>query len=248
MQSLQTPDGHPLDAVSTKLYHALASLARLNFLLVGMMLIAGNMLCAASVFGLAIPLYKAGALETLLAGGFTLGQPIRKRLGLCYAIALILPELGLIWAGIEQIRYSVIPPWDMITAVGGCAALMNLLEAMRLARYRPDGFPLMRAMVPPLRGSLPYSLAVIIAGLATAVSHTAWIDLATGIGITLLNFRAPKLLDRVAQLEVVDTAWETRTVRGLVADYPALAILLTPTWQEAAQTYRRLKSLRGNLG
>lgn len=246
MQRLQTPAGRPLDAASADLYTAMAALARLNFLLVGMMLIAGNMLCSASMFGLAIPFYKAGVIETLLASSFTLAQPARRRLALCYSIALIVPELGLIWAGIEQIGYSAVPPWNMMMGVGGCALLMNLLEAMRLARYRPREVSLWRAMGPTLRARLPFSLAIIVAGGATAVMHTAWVDLAVGVVMAIWHIGTHKLLDRVANLEVAETAPETDRTRDLVADYPLLAILLTPAWQEAAKAYRCLQDQTGD--
>lgn len=245
MHILQTPDGRPLDDISVKLYNAVATISRLNFTFVGLLLVGGCEIRSASIIGLAIPFYKAGSIEALLAGGFTLGQPLRKRLSLFYSVALIVPELGVLWLMLEHIQSSIIPPWDSIMIGGACAILMSMLEAARLARYRAPRLSLSRAMRPALRASLPYGLAVVFAGVTTLVFRSGSTDLAVGIGIVAVNIDAHRLLDRVACLRLVDTVPETEIVQKLVEDYPLLGIVRTSAWQTAAATYRRFESLRG---
>ncbi|MFT3977722.1 MAG: hypothetical protein QM688_11490 [Sphingomonas bacterium] len=246
MERLQAPDGWPLDSGSVRVFRDITSIARLNFLFVGLLLIVANGVCSAGIFGLAVPFYQSAATYTLLASAFILRQSIRQKLRKFYAVALIVPELGIIWATIEEIRLSVIPGWSWVVLAGGWGIFMNIFQALRLGRYRPPGFPLVRAMLPLLRASLPYSIAVTLAGVITALTRVAWIDLLVGIAIAALHYRAPRLLDRVSRLEIADTAHEDRSLLQLANDYPPLAIILTPGWQSAARTYRQRGELHGN--
>ena len=70
-----------------------------------------------------------------------------------------------------------------------------------LARHRQHGGSLAKAAFLSARNDVFANAAIIVAGVLTAYLHSAWPDLATGIGIAALNAGAAKEVWEAARSE-----------------------------------------------
>ncbi len=70
-----------------------------------------------------------------------------------------------------------------------------------LARYRQHSGSLTRAAFLSARNDVLANLAIIAAGLVTALTQSAWPDLIVGLGIAIMNADAAKEIYQVAREE-----------------------------------------------
>lgn len=235
------------ESASAKLQQSLDRDSKLQFNFSGFFLIIGFMVRSASVFSLGFIFYLTAAIEGLLAGCFSLGTPMRQRLGSFYTFGLLVPVAGIVWCVIDRVRLPTVPPWDWMVSAGVCAVVININEARIMAKYRAPDVPLGQAMAGALRANLPQSLSVVGAGIVTVASQSPWIDILVALGIALSHLGAPHLLKRLAEFDVGESGTGGAVAYQLAITHPRLGILLTPAWQEGAAAVRRKAALRRSV-
>lgn len=127
------------------------------------------------------------ALNLLIFAGIGWSLRNRARLGMVLALILLLPALATAYAAWEKVS-EMTPPAPLPLTLAGLGALaVNLACAMMLARHREGGGSLTRAAYLSARNDAYANLAIIGAGLATALTLSPWPDLVVAAGIAVLN-------------------------------------------------------------
>ena len=129
-------------------------------------------------------------LLILVALGWTARH--RARVGTALAGILLVPGLATLWTAWEKLTAPIAPaPVPMTLAAAGAFAV-NFSCALMLARYRNHSGSLTRAAFLSSRNDVLANIAIIGAGLLTALTVSAVPDLVVGLGIFLLNFNAAR--------------------------------------------------------
>ena len=117
----------------------------------------------------------------------------RARLGMCLAAILLAPGIATLWTAWSKFNLPVPPSPVALTLTGTGALAVNLLCAFLLAQHRHSGGSLTRAAFLSARNDAFANLAIIGAGLVTAMLwHSAWPDLIVGLGIAAMNADAAR--------------------------------------------------------
>lgn len=124
-------------------------------------------------------------LLILLALGWSLKA--RAKLGMFLALLLLVPGLATAWMAWEKFHSLSVPEPFLLSVTGLGAFAVNMLCAVKLARFRHHGGSLTKAAFFSARNDVFANAAIIIAGLITAAIDSGWPDLIVGIGIGVLN-------------------------------------------------------------
>lgn len=123
-----------------------------------------------------------------------LGWSARRRsiVGMILAAVLFAPAVATAWTVWEKFNFPV-PPAAMPLSITGLGALVvNLFCAFILARVRDHHGSLTRAAFLSARNDALANVAIIAAGLITAITPTVWPDLLVGLGIFAMNLDASR--------------------------------------------------------
>lgn len=94
------------------------------------------------------------------------------------------------------------PPAPVPLSLAGCGALVvNLFCASLLVRFRAQSGSLTRAAFLSARNDALANIAIIAAGLVTAVTISPWPDLLVGLGILVMNLDAAREVYTAARRE-----------------------------------------------
>jgi Co/Zn/Cd efflux system component len=123
-----------------------------------------------------------------------LGWNARRRsiVGMGLAAILFVPAIATAWMAWQKFNLPLPPAPLPLTLAGFGALAVNLFCAFRLARFRTHSGSLTRAAFLSSRNDALANVAIIAAGLATAVTASAWPDLGVGLGIFALNLDASR--------------------------------------------------------
>ena len=129
-------------------------------------------------------------------------SPHRRALvGMALAAILLAPGLATLWTAWEKFAVPV-PPAPVPLSLAGCGALaINLFCAFLLARFRALSGSLMRAAFLSARNDAWANIAIIAAGLITAMTVSPWPDLIVGLGIFVMNLDAAREVYTAARRE-----------------------------------------------
>ena len=141
------------------------------------------------------------ALNLLIFAGIGWSLRNRARLGMVLAGILLLPALATAYAAWEKVA-DMAPPAPLPLTLAGLGALaVNLTCAVMLARHRDGGGNLTRAAYLSARNDAYANLAIIGAGLVTALTLSPWPDLVAAAGIAVLNADSAMDLLKAARAE-----------------------------------------------
>lgn len=121
----------------------------------------------------------------LLALGWSVRARARVAMGL--AAALLVPGLATLWTAWEKFSAPVVPQPLPLSLTGLGALAVNLTCALLLVRFRHHSGSLTKAAFLSARNDVLANMAIIAAGLVTALTRSIWPDLAVGIGIAAIN-------------------------------------------------------------
>lgn len=133
------------------------------------------------------------AINLLIFAGLGWSLRNRARLGTLLAAILLVPGLATAWAAYEKFSDFTAPSPVPLTLTGIGALLVNLACALMLARHRDGHGSLTRAAYLSARNDVAANVAIIAAGLATAVilarwpAFAPWPDLVAAAGIAIIN-------------------------------------------------------------
>jgi Co/Zn/Cd efflux system component len=138
-------------------------------------------------------------LLILLALGWSARH--RARMGMVLAAVLLVPGVATLWTAWQKFT-TPMPPSPLALSLAGVGALaVNFSCAIMLARYRQHSGSLTRAAFLSARNDVLANVAIIVAGLVTALTRSGWPDLIVGLGIALMNADAAREIYQVAREE-----------------------------------------------
>lgn len=141
------------------------------------------------------------AINLLIFAGLGWSLANRARLGTLMAGILMVPALATAYAAYEKFS-TLSPPAPLPLTLTGLGALaVNVVCATMLSRHRAGAGSLTRAAWLSARNDAYANLAIIAAGLATALQPSPWPDLIAAAGIAVLNADSAGDIFRAAAAE-----------------------------------------------
>ncbi len=139
---------------------------------------------------------------------FALGWSLKRRaqVGMLLAVVLLVPSIATVWAAWQKLNLPVAPDPTLLSLTGAGALLINLTCAFILARFRHQSGSLTKAAFYSARNDALANVAIIGAGLITAITLSPWPDLVVGVGIFFMNLDAAR--------EVYEAAREEHALSG----------------------------------
>lgn len=135
----------------------------------------------------------------VVALGWTLAR--RALVGKMLAGILLVPGLATLWMAWEKFLLPLPPESIPLSVTGAGALAVNFSCALMLTRYRHHAGSLTRAAFLSARNDVLANVAIMMAGLVTAYTLTAWPDLIVGIGIAMMNADAAREVYATAREE-----------------------------------------------
>lgn len=145
-----------------------------------------------SLFADSIDFLEDTALNVLILVALGWHPQHRARLGFVLAIVLLVPGLATLWTAWQQLLAPVAPPPRALSLTALGALAVNCSCALLLARVRNAGGSLLRAAFLSARNDVWANLAILAAAGLTFTSHSAWPDLAVGLGILAMSLGAAR--------------------------------------------------------
>jgi Co/Zn/Cd efflux system component len=198
---LNAPELTTSPAVDAGLRRVIVLVALLNLAYFGVEFTVALVIGSVSLFADSVDFLEDAAVNFLIfvALGWTAVR--RARVGMLLAGILLLPALAFLWALWSKFQ-TPIPPAPMpLTLTGLGALVINLSCAFMLARYRSHRGSLTRAAFLSARNDAFANVAIIAAGLVTAVFPSVWPDVVVGLGIAYMNVDAAKEVWEAARSE-----------------------------------------------
>ncbi|WP_336488889.1 cation transporter [Methylobacterium nigriterrae] len=177
----------PHPAPSPGLRPVVARVAGLNLAYFGIEIAVALGIGSVALIADSLDFLEDAAINLLIFAGLGWSLRNRARLGTAMAGILLVPAIATAYAAYEKVS-DLVPPAPVPLALTGLGALaVNLACALMLARHRHGAGSLTRAAYLSARNDAFANLAVIAAGLVTALYPSAWPDLVAAAGIALLN-------------------------------------------------------------
>lgn len=154
-----------------------------------------------ALFADSIDFLEDFSVNLLIAVALGWSVAARARVGMVLAGILVVPALSLLWALWSKFSQPLPPEPFALSMTGGGALLVNLACAFMLARFRFHSGSLTRATFLSARNDAAANVAIIIAGVTTAVTHSIWPDIIVGLGIAALNIDAAQEVWTAARAE-----------------------------------------------
>ena len=154
-----------------------------------------------SLFADSVDFFEDAAVNFLIFIALAWTATNRARVGMALAGILLLPVLAFIWALWSKLN-SPVPPESLSLGVTGLGALViNLTCAFMLARYKHHAGSLTKAAFLSARNDALANIAIIGAGIITALHASVWPDVIVGLGIAYMNADAAKEVWQAARAE-----------------------------------------------
>ena len=154
-----------------------------------------------SLFADSVDFLEDASINILIAVALGWTAVWRARLGMVLAGIILVPGLATLWTAWEKFMLPAPPAPIPLSLTGVGALAVNLTCALLLARFRAHSGSLTRAAFLSARNDAFANVAIIAAGLATAVLLTGWPDLIVGLGIAALNAGAAREVWNAAREE-----------------------------------------------
>ena len=155
-----------------------------------------------SLFADSIDFLEDASINLLILVGLGWSAAGRGRLGSALALILLVPGLATLWTAWGKLSLPVAPDPVPLSLSGLGALAVNGACALMLAQFRHGGGSLTRAAFLSARNDAVANLAIVAAGLATALAwRSAWPDLLVGLGIAAMNADAAREVWQAARAE-----------------------------------------------
>jgi Co/Zn/Cd efflux system component len=188
--------------------HALRSTVRnvaaLNLGYFGIEFAVALAIGSVSLFADSVDFLEDGAINLLILAGLGFTAARRAKLGMLLALVILVPGLATLWTAWQNFSTGLVPEALPLSVTGFGAFVVNLTCARLLAPFRSVGGSLTRAAFLSARNDVAANIAIVIAGLLTAVTRSHWPDLIVGLGIAALNAGAAFEIYGAARAEHAD--------------------------------------------
>lgn len=190
------------DAVVPALRRVVTTVALLNLGYFGIEFAVALAIGSVSLFADSVDFLEDASVNLLILVALRWSAAARAKLGMGLAVILLLPALAGLWTAGAKFFTPVVPDPLPLTVTGLGALLVNLSCALMLARVRHHQGSLTRAAFLSARNDALANVAIIAAGLVTALWwQSIWPDLIVGIGIACLNADAAREVWEAAHAE-----------------------------------------------
>ena len=154
-----------------------------------------------SLFADSIDFLEDTAVNLLILLALSWRPERRAGVGMLLAAVLLAPGIATLWTAWQKYGAPVPPAAVPLSLTGLGALVVNLSCAILLARFRQAAGSLTRAAFLSARNDVAANVAIIAAGLITALTHSVWPDLVAGIGIFAMNLDAAREVFAAARAE-----------------------------------------------
>jgi Co/Zn/Cd efflux system component len=154
-----------------------------------------------SLFADSVDFLEDASINLLIAVALGWSAANRARLGMALAVILLLPALATLWMAWQKFSVPVPPAPLPLSLTGAGALAVNLTCALLLARFRARGDSLTRAAFLSARNDAFANAAIVLTGVLTLATLSAWPDLIVGLGIAMLNADAAREVMQAARKE-----------------------------------------------
>jgi Co/Zn/Cd efflux system component len=170
------------------LRRAVRWVAALNLGYFGVEFAAALAIGSVALFADSIDFLEDASVNLLILLALGWSAAARARLGMVLAAILLAPGVATLWTAWEKVNSPVAPDPVALSATGLGALAVNVVCAVMLARHRATGGSLSRAAFLSARNDAFANLAIIGAGLVTALAwRSAWPDVIVGLAIAAMN-------------------------------------------------------------
>jgi Co/Zn/Cd efflux system component len=188
---------------ASQLRRAIAIVGLLNLAYFGIEFSVASTIGSVSLFADSVDFLEDASVNFLILAALTWSAQNRARVGMILALLLLVPGAATLWTAWHKVAMPVAPEPFALSATGIGALIVNVTCAFILVRYRNHSGSLTRAAFLSARNDALANVAIVAAGLVTAlVWRSSWPDLIVGIAIALMNIDAAR--------EVWTTAHEER--------------------------------------
>jgi Co/Zn/Cd efflux system component len=180
----------PANTGGAALRRAVRLVALLNLSYFGVEFAVALGIGSVSLFADSIDFLEDAAVNGLILVALGWNAHRRSLVGMVLAAILLAPGLATLWTAWAKVAVPVPPAPVPLSLAGGGALAVNLCCALLLARFRAQSGSLTRAAFLSARNDAMANIAIIAAGLVTAVTISPWPDLLVGLGIFVMNLDA----------------------------------------------------------
>lgn len=179
-----------------------AIVALLNLAYFGVEFVVALRIGSVALFADSVDFLEDTLVNTLILIALRWSARRRAGVGMALAAILLLPGVATLWTAWHKFGVPTVPAPGPLTVTGVGALAVNLVCALLLARQRHASGSLTRAAFLSARNDAAGNVAIIAAGLVTAlVWRSAWPDLIVGLGIAALNADAARDVWQAARQE-----------------------------------------------
>jgi len=154
-----------------------------------------------SLFADSIDFLEDTSLNLLILVGLYWSPRNRGRLGMVLSVILLIPGLATVWTAWLKFTSPIVPAPIPLSLTGLGALIVNTTCALILARFRGHGGSLTRAAFLSARNDALANIAIILTGVVTSYTVSAWPDLIVGLGIAAMNAGAAIEVWQAARIE-----------------------------------------------
>lgn len=191
----------PISTDGAVIRRAVRLVALLNLGYFGIEFAVALGIASVSLFADSIDFLEDAAVNGLILAALGWSAQRRSLVGMALAAILLAPGLATLWTAWEKCIAPVPPAPVPLSLAGGGALAVNLFCALLLARFRAQSGSLTRAAFLSARNDVLANIAIIAAGLVTAVTVSPWPDLMVGLGIFVMNLDAARQVYTAARRE-----------------------------------------------
>ena len=172
-----------------------------NLAYFGIEFVVATSIGSVSLFADSADFFEDAAVNFLILVALGWTAVWRARVGMLFAAILLLPALAFLWALWSKFNAPIPPAPVPLTITGLGALAINLACAFVLARYRSHAGSLTKAAFLSARNDAYANIAIIGAGLVTAIFPSVWPDVIVGLGVAIMNIDAAKEVWAAARSE-----------------------------------------------
>lgn len=183
------------------LRRVIALVALLNLAYFGVEFAVALAIGSVSLFADSVDFLEDASVNLLILLALRWSLRARARVGMLLAAILLLPALGMLWALWGKLQLPLPPAPLPLTVTGLGAMAVNFGCAVMLVRYRHHAGSLTHAAFLSARNDVLANIAIVLAGLVTALFPSVWPDVLVGVGIMLMNVDAARAVWRAARRE-----------------------------------------------
>jgi Co/Zn/Cd efflux system component len=148
-----------------------------------------------------VDFFEDASVNFLILAALGWSPARRAKVGMLLAGLLLAPAAAFLWTMWRKFAHPAPPDAFALSATGLGALAVNLFCAFMLARFRAHSGSLTKAAFLSARNDAIANVAIIAAGLATAITRSLWPDVVVGLGIAVMNADAARAVWNAARDE-----------------------------------------------